>query len=129
MSEIDIAEIRPLENDIRPETANQRKRWLVAVILAIAPLIVQTVARIFPAFVERFYSRGLYPYIGRSVGGLSGLLPFSLAEFGLVCLVALIPVLSILYLKSSRRRDETWRFRSGCLLRRGLTLGGVILLT
>lgn len=43
-------------------------------------MLVQQAATRFPALVERWYSRGLYPRVGEAVACVSALAPFSIAE-------------------------------------------------
>jgi len=128
MSTLQVAENSSPEYEVRPNVRDARRDWIAVIVLVLAPLVVYGSARIFPELVERFYSRGVYPYIGRSIGSVSGLLPFSLAELGLLCLLALTPVFIFWYIRSVRRRAETWKVRAGVLLRRTLSALGILAL-
>ncbi|MDX6712927.1 MAG: hypothetical protein QOH96_3943 [Blastocatellia bacterium] len=128
MTELQVAENGSPEYQVRANVRNARRDWIAVIVLVLAPLVVYGSARIFPELVERFYSRGVYPYIGRSIGSVSGLVPFSLAELGLLCLLALMPVFVFWYIKSVRRRAETWSVRAGVLLRRSLCALGILAL-
>ena len=44
-------------------------------------LWLSSLASMHPLTVERLYSRGIYPYISRALGGFTSLLGFSVAEF------------------------------------------------
>jgi hypothetical protein len=44
-------------------------------------LWLPSLASMHPLTVERLYSRGIYPYISRALGGFTSLLGFSIAEF------------------------------------------------
>ena len=44
-------------------------------------LWLPSLASMHPLTVERLYSRGIYPYISRALGGFTSLLGFSVAEF------------------------------------------------
>jgi len=128
MSTLQVAENSSPEYEVRPNVRDARRDWIAVIVLVLAPLVVYGSARIFPELVERFYSRGVYPYIGRSIGSVSGLLPFSLAELGVLCLLALTPVFIFWYIRSVRRRAETWKVRAGVLLRRTLSALGILAL-
>ncbi len=128
MSTLQVAENSSPEYEVRPNVRDARRDWIAVIVLVLAPVVVYGSAGIFPELVERFYSRGVYPYIGRSIGSVSGLLPFSLAELGLLCLLALTPVFIFWYIRSVRRRAETWKVRAGVLLRRTLSALGILAL-
>lgn len=59
--------------------------------LAGLAIATQLLAARSPESVERLFSRGVYPFLGASIGCLTGLAPFSLAEAG-------VPVLGLLLL-------------------------------
>src|SRR5262245_31937331 len=65
-----------------------RWRWLAAAGLPLAALGLQSVAGHYPQLIERYYSRGIYPSIGRGLAFVSTGFGFSLAEVLLVILLA-----------------------------------------
>jgi len=79
-----------------------------------------------PTYVERFYSRGLYKLIAQPLSLFTGLFPFSVAEVGLVLIIAgLLWQLGLLVVKlfqrSSSRGTYAVRFISGTLALVSLT--------
>ncbi len=64
-------------------------RWIVPLLVLTAAIVLQRLAAQYPQAVDRFFSRGLYLYVGRLLSALNGSLPFSIAEL----LVLAVPVL------------------------------------
>ncbi|MGI6382758.1 MAG: DUF3810 domain-containing protein [Tissierellaceae bacterium] len=80
-------------------------RWVVTFSLlglALGVRILLILASKSPHLVERFYSASLYPYIARILGFVSGLIPFSIAEFVLLT----IPIFIIFALYIIIRRPR-----------------------
>lgn len=70
-----------------------RRKYLI--ILLPISLLLANISAFFPNMVERMYSNGLYPIIGRSLSIITGFLPFSVAEVIVILLFFLI-ILSII---------------------------------
>lgn len=64
-----------------------RKALIITALLAVILLIHQL--KRFPAFVEKYYSEGLYIFISRSLRWLVNLIPFSIGDVFYLTLVAL----------------------------------------
>ncbi|MEP7270627.1 MAG: DUF3810 domain-containing protein [Acidobacteriota bacterium] len=75
--------------------------WLTPLSLLLACVALQRLAGFQPGFVERFYSRGLYFYLGRGISQISRPFTFSLAE---VLMVAL-PLAGLVRVLVQTRRD------------------------
>lgn len=90
-------------------TLGERKHWkklLTPLALLAAVFALQALAGFAPQFVERFYSRALFPFIARALSFVS-LSSFSLAEFFLALLsVALVASLTWLARRLYIRRAE-----------------------
>src|SRR4051794_18048908 len=71
--------------------------WRLPVILVFLPVVIQVAAALFPSAVERFYSQGVYLHLARAIGFVTGIAPFSVAELGMIGLLASISVLTIFY--------------------------------
>lgn len=76
--------------------------WWCAVLLAVC-LLLTIAARVSPAGVERYFSRGWYPVVARTYGAFTSLFPFSIAELSILCLVAGIPALLIIGAVQTKR--------------------------
>lgn len=78
--------------------AKRSNRWVVTLSLLGLSLVTRVIL-IFavkdPNLIENFYSSTVYPYIARGLGFLSGIIPFSIAEFLLV-LLPLFIIISII---------------------------------
>jgi len=90
-----------------------RRRWLAAAGLLLAALVLPSLAGRSPHLVERYYSRGLYPYIGRGLGSANSLFSFSLTELLLV--MVFVGLLGVVLWQSRR------------LYLKRVTLGGLLL--
>lgn len=89
-------------------------------------------SRVDPAFVERFYSRGVYPGIAAVLGTLTGWAPLSVAEWLLVAGLCGVPFGVRAVFQRLRAREISKARRLGILLGAGLWSGialyGVFLL-
>ncbi|MFT4024668.1 MAG: DUF3810 domain-containing protein [Flavihumibacter sp.] len=93
----------------------QQKRsyigWLLLVLTALA---IRWFSQ-YPAAVEKYYSRGVYPLVSRVLRFLFGWLPFSVGDI-LYLLVAVWLVITLYRAARAiwqRRVDRQWLFRSG----------------
>lgn len=68
----------------------QRRACVLALAVSAGMTLVRLAAGVAPEWTERLYSRGLYPWIQRTLGALSGLSPWSLGELGLLALAVLV---------------------------------------
>ncbi len=84
---------------------NLKWKFFLIVLIPLAMLIRRLMAS-SPVFTENVYSRGIYKYIMQPVSLLTGIFPFSIAEFVLIFLVLYIPI-RIIYLivKAFKARD------------------------
>jgi hypothetical protein len=56
------------------------RSWRRAAVLLPAAIVANVTAAFCPGVVETYYARGLYPRIATLVSGVTGLLPFAIAE-------------------------------------------------
>lgn len=63
-------------------------RFILSVVLIIMARVAKSVAAAHPDLVERYFSRGLYPFTSRIQTGITNLLPFSLYEMAVISLIA-----------------------------------------
>ena len=59
---------------------SSKKQWFTILLLPLG-IILSQISRIFPNFIENYYSSFLYKIIASSLSTITGFLPFSLAEF------------------------------------------------
>jgi hypothetical protein len=80
--------------------------WIVLLTLAIAIKIIS----LFPAFVEKYYSLGFYPFISRIQRILLGWIPFSIGDifYGVIALYCL--VMFVRFIRSAFRKELTRRY-------------------
>lgn len=83
----------------------KRLPWLLLIPLGV---ILPALISLNPNAVERIYSRGVYPLIAGAIGSLTGLLPFSIAEWLLYALVIGLPVLILFTLIRALLRKIRW---------------------
>jgi hypothetical protein len=69
----------------------RKARWMAAPGLLLLALGLQRLATFYPDLVERYYSRGLFPYIGRRLALINGYFTFSLFEAGVILLLLGLP--------------------------------------
>lgn len=83
----------------------RRLPWLLLIPLGTA---MPSIISLFPNAVEQVYSRGVYPLIAGTIGFLTGLLPFSIAEWLLYTLIIGLPVLLLVTLIRALLRKIRW---------------------
>jgi len=76
----------------------------IAAALWACVLVARTAASRHPAVVEDLYARRLYPAVARAVSFVTGRLPISLAEVGIVVGLLAIVIVSVRFVVTSRRR-------------------------
>ncbi|HYU41117.1 MAG TPA: DUF3810 domain-containing protein [Vicinamibacteria bacterium] len=76
----------------------------IAAALWACVLVARTAASRRPAVVEDLYARRLYPAVARAVSVVTGRLPFSLAEVGVVVGLVAILILSVRFVVTWKRR-------------------------
>lgn len=81
---------------ISKQTAKTGYKWLIIPIMAILCFALTLLAAHNPAFVEKWYSQGLYPVLSGILSAISSRFPFSLADLFYVLLLALLPILIVL---------------------------------
>lgn len=106
-----------------------RRGWKAPTVILSAAVLLQVLAKGAPNTVERYYSHGLYPYIGRGLSLINQLVPFSLAEavfvsFVLGSVIAALWQLRVFYLKRVVLREFA---RSILIKLLWLTSGGLII--
>ena len=77
----------------------KRTRLILALLLPIQFLLLH-VLKMFPDFIERYYSQGFYPYLSTASRYLFGWIPFSIGDV----FYLLIGVLAIRWLYKNVRR-------------------------
>ncbi|MEL7603632.1 MAG: DUF3810 family protein [Bacillota bacterium] len=83
----------------------KRLPWLLLIPLGV---ILPALISLNPNAVERIYSRGVYPLIAGAIGFLTGLLPFSIAEWLLYALVIGLPALILVTLIRALLHKIRW---------------------
>lgn len=74
-------------NQIYKSKGSKWKSTIILIILALITWIITIFAPDNPQLVEKLYSSTIYPYIGKSIGFISNIVPFSIAEIILIMLV------------------------------------------
>ncbi len=87
-------------------------RWLAPLSLLLAGLLIERLAHLHPVLVDRIYSRGLYPYLGRAISRLSSPFGFSLAEV----LIATLPIAGLAFVLWRTRSELIRGDRAGRML-------------
>ena len=80
-------------------------KWISTITLIIMALITWILTKFAssnPVIVEKLYSSTLYPYIGKGIGFISNIFPFSLGEIFLMMLVALVIISVVLIILKPR---------------------------
>ncbi|MEA2206933.1 MAG: hypothetical protein QOE77_3709 [Blastocatellia bacterium] len=65
-------------------------RWVLPIALFVIALSLRTLAKHTPAFIEVYYSRTIFPRIGRALALVNGIVSFSLGEILVVGLLAFL---------------------------------------
>src|SRR5256885_317768 len=73
-----------------PVTRASWRAWFFPLGLIFAALALQALAGRKPHFIEYYYSRRLFPHIGHALSRVNGLVGFSLAEFIIIAIVAVL---------------------------------------
>ncbi len=106
-----------------------RLLWLLLFPLAI---VLPRLASRNPLFIERVYGQGIYPVVNAILRTVSGIVPFSVAEWLLYSLVLGIPALAIVKIVCVFTRRITWlkftHFVLTLLLVAGLLFNGFYVL-
>lgn len=61
-----------------------------------------------PVWVERLYSRGIYPLLGQALSRLTRVAPFSLAEVAVLAALIGLPIFCLRWLLTSWRNPQIW---------------------
>lgn len=103
------------------------RRWGCVLLFAVC-MALTWLAQGNPGAVEKWFSRGWYPFVARTYGALISLLPVSLAELCILLLVVLIPALTVRAAVRSVRARREQRFREAGRewLRLGVWIGNGI---
>src|SRR4051812_32723290 len=84
----------PEHDDLKPLPKRKLLRrgvpWFVPLALFAAVFGLRALTKRAPAFVEQFYSRTIFPRIGRALSLVNGIVGFSLGEIIIVGLVAFL---------------------------------------
>lgn len=92
------------------------KKLYYFLLVPIGALLFQ-ITSYFPQFIERFYSNGFFRLISQPLSLLTGLLPFSLMEVGLILITLAIPSpLIYIIVKAVKRPTTRWKIISNFLL-------------
>ncbi len=85
------------------------KRWQFRSLLLLAAAIgLNYAGSLAPTWVERLYSRGIYPLLGQALSRATRVVPFSLAEATVVALLIGLPLLFLRWLITSWRNPSNW---------------------
>jgi len=69
----------------------QKKSLIIASAVLAAQIVLYYLLRSFPAFIERWYSTGIYPFISKTMRYALGWIPFSVGDVGYaVCIVLVL---------------------------------------
>lgn len=83
-------------------------KWkLLSLLLIPLAMLIKLIFSQYPEFTETVYSRGIYKYILQPVSLLTGLIPFSVAELALICLVIYVPI-RLIYLVIKAVKSGEW---------------------
>lgn len=85
------------------------KRWQFRSLLLLAAAVgLNYAGSLAPTWVERLYSRGIYPLLGQALSRATRVVPFSLAEAMVVTLLIGLPILCLRWLIASWRNPMNW---------------------
>jgi hypothetical protein len=113
----------------RPRRGRAWRRWLKPLTLIAAALLLQTIAHRNPQLVERYYSRGIFPRIGRMLSLINNLVGFSIAEVMIyvlpaALLIALVYQAGEIYFRRKRLGDL---LKNDLLILLWITASGIML--
>lgn len=83
-------------------------RPLRSLLLLAAAIGLNYAGSLAPIWVERLYSRGVYPLLGQALSRLTRVAPFSLAEVAVVAASIGLPILCVRWLLTSWRNPRNW---------------------
>lgn len=89
----------------RTVVTRSRRAWLVTVAVLAVALVLRAAAAEWPEATERFYARGLYPWIHRLQTGVSRLAPISCGELLLAVLAGTALFRGVRFVRRWRRRE------------------------
>ena len=72
-----------------------RKRLSSSWNLLLIGIVLIRLSILWPDFIEKYYARGIYPYMGKALRFLTGWLPFSFGD--LLYLLAILMIMKELY--------------------------------
>ncbi|MCT4542587.1 MAG: DUF3810 domain-containing protein [Vallitalea sp.] len=75
-------------------TKEEFRKWYGVLLLPIA-ILLTNFASSSPDFIEKYYSNGIYPIIGQCLSNITGILPISVAEMGVIFIVVFFVYLVI----------------------------------
>ena len=103
-----------------------KRQWLI--LLTPLAIVLSFFARSHPQWVETVYSTKIYPVLSQSIGSVSALVPFSLAECIIVGLVILgfYLVISLIYRLTRQDAEHTKAWFVARFLSTVLSIGSVI---
>lgn len=110
------------ERPVRRRTVNKKRTlWiaLISLLLLISSQAAKRAALSYPDIVEKYFSRGIYPVTSRIQSAIANLVPFSLYEIVIVCLVIFVLYRLFRLVRSVFRRsfgDEIIRFSTQVFL-------------
>lgn len=86
-----------------------RGKWLSRswIILLICVVLIR-LSTLEPQWVEKYYSRGIYPLISKGLRTLTGWLPFSLGDLIYIAAGLWLIRQVLLWVKTGRRKEITW---------------------
>lgn len=87
---------------------NNVYKWSLILLLPIG-ILLTNIAEAFPDFTEKYYSNGIYSYIGRFLSRITGVIPISLAEFIIIFLIAFLIYKFVKILRLIKRTEKRKR--------------------
>ncbi|MCT4687901.1 DUF3810 domain-containing protein [Vallitalea sp.] len=78
--------IRKLESGM--DRLKSISKWSLILLLPIG-ILLTNIAQSSPAFIEKYYSNGIYHYISQFLSNITGIIPISIAELLIIFLIAL----------------------------------------
>lgn len=83
----------------------KQRRWYVSsalILMAFLTWLITLFAKGSPDKVEKIYSSTIYPYIGKTVGKVSGIMPFSLGEIMVYITIIMVVVFILILIVKPR---------------------------